>query len=1005
MFKKVQPQVSFPKLEEETLKYWDEQNIFEKSVEKNPSDKTFIFYEGPPTANGKPGLHHVLARSFKDIIPRYKTMKGYRVERKAGWDTHGLPVELQVEKALGLKNKQDIENIVPGDVRASVIEFNKQCKASVWEYRDLWEKLTKRMGYWVDMRHPYVTYENEYIESVWWQLAQIAELKNAKGDSFLYRGHKVVPYCYRCGTALSSHEVAQGYQTVKDNSVYVKFRIVSGQKIGGVVLGDGAYFLAWTTTPWTLPGNVALAVNPKIQYRWMKGPERGEWFVVAKDQSEALEGKIKYPAEDVLDPEVEYDAGLTMSFSGNDLIGLKYEPLYETAGKDKEKGYKIVAGDFVTTTDGTGIVHIAPAFGEDDATVGKENDLPTLLTVETDGTLSKGFGLPGEGIAVKKKNDKNRYAVDDLIIEDLKARGLFFKEEVYEHEYPFCWRCDTPLIYFAKPSWFIRMSEISGELTENNQHITWVPEHTKEGRFGEWLRGVKDWAISRERYWGTPLPIWECEACDARKVISSFAELTKLSGKTLEDVHKPYVDDVTFACACGQTMKRTPEVLDVWFDSGAMPLAQFAYPNQSTKADTEKIEAGKYFPADYICEAVDQTRGWFYTLHALSTLLNKCGKVPTGYAYKNVICLGHIMDAHGKKMSKSRGNVIDPFQMFKEFGADPLRWLLFSINQPGLPKRFDVKGMRDVQNRVFRMLWNSYSFFTTYASIDNFSPKTDTKASENLLDRWIFSELQMLIKEVDESLEKYDVYLPTKKIESFIDNLSNWYIRRSRDRFWKSEDDSDKEYAYQTLYDVLVTLSKLMAPFTPFLSEEIYRNLTHEESVHLADWPVADEKRIDEKLNEEMKQARFIVTMGLKVRADGKVKVRQPLSKVTGQPLEKDLQNMVLDELNVKEYIGREGMEELVELDLTLTEDLKLEGEMNEINRAIQDGRKKAGFNVEDRILLGYTGKEKVFEKFGDDIGKKVLAIEMTNGDLADAEYQETVKIEGEEFVFSLKRV
>ncbi len=997
-FEKVSSQVSFPKLEEEILTYWEENKIFEKSVKKNPEDKTFIFYEGPPTANGKPGLHHVLARSFKDIIPRYKTMKGYRVERKAGWDTHGLPVELQVEKALGLRNKQDIENIVPGDARASVIEFNKKCKESVWEYRDLWEKMTRRMGYWVDMEHPYVTYENEYIESVWWQLAQIAEMKNEKGESFLYKGHKVVPYCYRCGTALSSHEVAQGYQTVKDNSVYVKFKVKAGQRIGDFTTDDKTYFLAWTTTPWTLPGNVALAIKNDIEYIVLNNKELKERYIFARTRLPDFLELREFLQRAEIENEVFY------VFNGSQLQGVKYESLYETAGKDAETSYKVVVGDFVTTDSGTGIVHIAPAFGEDDANVGRENGLPTLLTVEADGTLAKGFSLPGEGIPVKKKNDKNRYAVDDLIIEDLKKRNLFFKEEVYEHEYPFCWRCDTPLVYYAKPSWFIRMSGLREALVQNNEEVNWVPEHIKEGRFGEWLSGAKDWAISRERYWGTPLPIWECEKCDARKVISSVDELTKLSGKTLEDVHKPYIDDVTFACGCGGTMKRTPEVLDVWFDSGAMPLAQFAYPNRSDETVKQKIETGTYFPADYICEAIDQTRGWFYTLHAIATLLRKAGKMPAGNAYKNVICLGHILDAQGKKMSKSKGNVIDPFQMFEEYGADPLRWMLFSVNQPGLPKRFDVKGMRDVQNRVFRMLWNSYSFFMTYASIDGWQPKANTKSSEHLLDRWIVSELQTLRREVDGSLEAYDVYTPTKKIEIFIDNLSNWYIRRSRDRFWKSEDDADKEQAYQTLYDVLVTLSKLMAPFTPFIAEEIYRGLCGEESVHLADWPVTDEKLINEKLNEDMRHARFIVTMGLKFRADKKMKVRQPLRSVIARPIEKELQDIVVDELNVKEYRGRGDMGELVELDLTITEDLKLEGEMNEINRAIQDGRKKAGFNVEDRITLGYIGKEKVFEKFGDEIAKKVLATEVKNEDLADAEYRETVTIDGEEFSFSLKR-
>ncbi len=1020
-FKKVDAKVSFPKMEEEILKFWDEERIFEKSVKKDSPDGDFIFYEGPPTANGHPGLHHVLARSFKDIIPRYKTMKGYRVERKAGWDTHGLPVELQVEKALGLKNKQDIESIVPGDARASIIEFNKKCKESVWEYRDLWEKMTKRMGYWVDMEHPYVTYENDYIESVWWQLAQIAELKNAKGESFLYKGHKVVPYCYRCGTALSSHEVAQGYQTVKDNSAYVKFRAKAGQKIGDFTTDENTYFLAWTTTPWTLPGNVALAVNEGNQYfiaeveaNDSKLPlQKKEKIIIGNDTSIAINifgepihfGAVSNHEGDNSWASVTYKGGGNILFKnvdyfqGKSILSLEYEPFYPIENKGNKKVQYVVPGDFVTTDSGTGVVHIAPAFGEDDANVAKENDLPTLLTVEVDGTLSKGFGLPGEGVPVKKKNDKNRYAVDDLITEDLKQRDLFFKEEVYEHEYPFCWRCDTPLIYYAKPSWFIRMSEVRDELMRNNEEITWVPEHIREGRFGEWLSGVKDWAISRERYWGTPLPIWECEHCDGRKAFSSIEELKKFSGKTLEDVHKPYIDDISWLCACGGNMKRTPEVLDVWFDSGAMPLAQYHH------LGTGSVE--KYFPADYICEAIDQTRGWFYTLHAIATLLHRAGKVPAGHAYKNVICLAHILDAHGKKMSKSKGNVIDPFQMFEEYGADALRWMLFSMNQPGIPKRFDVKGMRDVMNRVFRMLWNSYSFFTTYASIDAFVPKPDMKSSANLLDRWILSELQLLVQEVDESLTGYDVYASTKKIEAFIDNLSNWYIRRSRKRFWKSEDDGDKENAYQTLYDVLVTLAKVMAPFTPFVAEEIYRNLTNKESVHLADWPEADGKLIDEKLNEEMRSVRHLVTEGLKLRADAKIKVRQPLgeSRIKNQELRDESLDILKEELNVKNIIADVSLGNEIVLNTEITEELKLEGEAREIIRAIQEGRKKAGFNVENRIALGYQGKEKVFAMFGEMIAKEILATEVKNEQIENAEYSDSIELEGEKFVFQLKRV
>lgn len=1013
MFQKVDPKQSLPKLEEEILQFWQKEKIFQKSVEKEAPQGNFVFYEGPPTANGKPGLHHVLARAFKDIIPRYKTMKGYRVERKAGWDTHGLPVEIQVEKALGLKNKRDIENIVPGDVRASIIEFNKRCKESVFEYRDLWEKITERMGYWVDMEHPYVTYENTYIESVWWQLAQIAKLK-VKNEEVLYKGHKVVPYCYRCGTVLSSHEVAQGYREVEDNSVYVKFK---AQPDPGKGIDGNTYFLAWTTTPWTLPGNVALTVHPEVNYVLAKVGE--EKFIVA----EKLVPKLfeKFTVEKV--------------FSGKDLFGLRYECLFGNTEKDMPHCYQIVAGDFVSLDEGTGIVHMAPAFGEDDAEVAKKNNLPTLHTVDAEGKII--VNVPGQGIPVKKKNDKNRYAADDLIIEDLKKRNLLFREEMHRHEYPFCWRCDTPLIYFAKPSWFIRMSALQKELTDNNEKVNWIPEHIKEGRFGEWLRGAKDWAISRERYWGTPLPIWVCEKCEKHHVVSSAEELTMLSGKTLEDLHKPYVDDLTWQCECGGTMKRTPEVLDVWFDSGAMPLAQFSYPNQASEEEKKKIEKGETFPADYISEAIDQTRGWFYTLHAIATLLEKAGVVETGNAYKHVICLGHILDAQGKKMSKSKGNVIEPFQMFDEFGADPLRWMLFSINQPGLPKCFDVKGMRDVMNRVFRMLWNSYSFFVTYASIEKWAPSAKTtegqaSSSKNLLDRWILSELHVLLKDVTESLDRYDVYGPTQRIESFIDHLSNWYIRRSRRRFSRSDDTEDKESALATLHTVLVTLAKVMAPFTPFLAEEMYRNLTlpnakaigggqaGEESVHLADFPEMDERLIDEKLNSLMRDVREIVSAGLQKRAEAKIKVRQPLKEIRlrsdkyeklfdaiSDPQDRMfLERIIFEELNVK-FIYFDGVAtEDVVLNVEITPELKLEGEAREIIRAIQEGRKKAKFNVEDKIVLGYKGKENIFKnpQLKVMIEKEVLATDIKNSELPDAEYSETVKIEKEDFSFTLKR-
>jgi len=1206
-FKKVDAKVSFPKMEEEILKFWEENKIFEKSVEKNPEDKPFVFYEGPPTANGVPGLHHVLARAFKDIIPRYKTMKGYRVERKAGWDTHGLPVEIQVEKELGLRNKQEIESIVPGNPRESVIAFNKKCKESVWKYKDAWEKMTRRMGYWVDMNNPYITYENKYIESVWWVIAQIFKSKNKKGESLVYKGHKVVPYCYRCGTALSSHEVAQGYQKIKENSVYIKFK---AKKDGKIITDDNTYFLVWTTTPWTLPGNVALAIGSKIKYVKIKiekiegdtflleNIKTGDSYITAWDTDQVdLFVKDKnipasYRAGDDKRAILTTDGQKTrveMSYKIlkiSEISKLEYDFLYKTNTTDK-KAYYIVTSNFVSTEDGTGIVHIAPAFGEDDANVGRENNLPTLLTVDQEGKISA--DVPGKGIAVKKKNDKGKYAVDEMIIEDLKNRDLFFKDELYEHDYPFCWRCDTPLIYYAKPSWFIRMSELAGDLVKNNENINWIPENIKEGRFGEWLKGVKDWAISRERYWGTPLPIWECIKCEETKAVESIEEireqlgnpnklflvrhgeaennvlnivdsfesgkkypLTKKGVKQVEkitkqlkgekidiifssplqrtketaeiiskeigadiiisdkiretdhgnyngksfdevrktypdsaihldtdkdglegfrdirkrmssfldeisekykgknivvvshgdplvslkailqeepvenlekiiypqkgecsvffsssfDLHKPYIDEVKIKCNCGEKMQRVSEVLDVWFDSGSMPLAQFFYPNAATEEDKKKIESGKFFPADYISEAIDQTRGWFYTLHAIATLLHKDKKVPTGYAFKNVICLAHILDKDGKKMSKSRGNVVEPMEVMDKFGADMLRWMLFTINQPGIPKRFDIKGMQDIMNRVFRMLWNSYSFFVMYANIDKFETTNYKLKTKSLLDKWILFELNILIKKVGDGLENYDIYSSAKEIEKFIDNLSNWYIRRSRKRFWKSEDDADKKEAYQTLHNVLVTLAKLMAPFTPFVAEEIYKNLTGEESVHLAEFPEADEKMIDEKLNQEMESARNIITEALQLRAKAGIKVRQPLNKfsIFNFQFSKELEEIIKEEINVKKLVlDRKERDEMI-LDTEITEDLKLEGQTREIIRFIQEMRKEAGYEVDNRIQVGFQGAGDVFKKFGDLIKKEVLALELKGGSLESIDLEKEFAVDGKKVKIQIKR-
>lgn len=998
-FKPIDPKKKLPQLEEEVLEFWENDKTFEKSIRIREGGENFIFYEGPPTANGKPGLHHAIARAFKDIIPRYKTMKGYKVERKAGWDTHGLPVELQVEKQLGLKNKQDIENIVPGNPRQSIIDFNQKCKESVWEYKDLWTTFTKRMGYWVDLENPYVTYEDKYIENVWWVLQQMATVNDEQKNSIVYKGHKVVPYCYRCGTALSTHELAQGYQTIKDNSVYIKMKLI-GQ--------ENTYFLVWTTTPWTLPGNVALAIGKNFNY--VKVKYNSEFLILVKDRLTVLDD----------------DCEVVEEMTGESLLGMEYEPLFKVENPENKKAYLVIAGDFVSTMDGTGIVHIAPAFGVDDEVVSRANNLPVLNTVNDKGQITA--DVPGQGIPLKKKNDKNRYEVDDLIMNNLKDRGLLFKEELYEHEYPFCWRCDTPLIYFAKPSWFVKMSLFADDLVKNNNEINWIPDHIKHGRFGEWLAGVKDWAISRDRFWGTPLPIWECDQCHSFEVIGSKKEVEEKSGKTLTDLHKPYIDEVVWKCECGGNMNRVPEVMDVWFDSGSMPTAQFGYPNNATEDDKKKIESGDFYPADYISEAIDQTRGWFYTLLAIATVLNKAGKVPTGFPYRNVICLGHINDKNGKKMSKSRGNVVDPADVMNQFGADIMRWYMYTINQPGLPKRFDPKGLQDINNRLMRMLINSYSFFVMYANTDDWQPDNnkDFKPS-NFLDQWILSELNKLISLVDDRLGKYDIYEAAKEIEVFVDNLSNWYIRRSRRRFWKSESDIDKNEAYQTLYDVLTNLCKLIAPFMPFVAEVIYRNLTEEkESVHLQNFPESKIESIKSNLNQQMDVVRKAVELGLAARAKASIKVRQPLSQIivvtTGETqLEDNLIDLVRDEVNVKEvkiekeFIGddtwsvAENYGLKVYIDIKITNELRLEGLSREIVRHIQEARKAAGLNIDDRIKITWLTEsaeiKEVMIVHHDYIAGEILAENLAENSSGDFSFKTEVMIEGRKLQICLNKI
>jgi len=893
--------MNLPELEQKILKFWDKKKIFQKTLQKTKKGSRFVFFEGPPTANGLPGLHHVEARAFKDVIPRYKTMQGYFVERKAGWDTHGLPVEIQVEKELGLKSKKEIE-------KYGIEKFNKKCKESVWRYKTEWEKMTSRIAFWLDLKNPYVTYENEYIESVWHILKKIWE----KG--LLYKGLKVVPYCPRCGTALSSHEVAQGYKTVKEPTIYLKLPIKAEA---------ASFFIVWTTTPWTLPANAAIAVGENITYVKIRiGQEK---YILAKERLGILDEK--YEIED--------------EFLGGAMLGREYDSPYPM--KTNKPAYRVVAANFVSTQEGTGLVHIAPTYGIEDMELGQKENLPQISTVTPEGIVKKDLGLPGEGKFVKD--------ADEEIKSDLKKRKLLLKEEIYQHEYPFCWRCDTPLLYFAKTSWFIKMTDLRGQLMANNELINWEPAHIKDGRFGEWLREVKDWNLSRERYWGTPLPVWECTKCGEIKVIGSIKELPK----KLKDLHRPYIDEIIFPCSkCSGQMKRAPVVIDCWFDSGAMPYAQWHYPFENR----DRIEEGISFPADFISEAVDQTRGWFYTLHAISTLLDK------GPAYKNAICLGHVLDAKGQKMSKSKGNMVMPMDVIDQFGADCVRWYLYTINSAGEPKRFDIKDVKDKYNRFFGTLYNTFLFYTTYVE-RNFKPAKKFKA-KNILDKWIVSLLNSLAQQMEEGLEHYDVVGPARAYEKFIDDLSNWFVRRSRRRFQKPENAAEQNEAAQTLYYVLLTLAKLAAPFIPFITEEIYLNLKKSrmsESVHLCDYPKPDKKAINHELEEKMAQVRQIVALALAERAGAGIKVRQPLGelKVKSEKLkaEKELLELIKDEVNVKEIIFDESLAADIKLDKKITKELKEEGLARELVRQIQDMRKQAGLTRKDRIELRLTSGDK----------------------------------------------
>jgi isoleucyl-tRNA synthetase len=858
MYKELSSQLNIPAIEKEILKYWDENQIFQKSVESRDPAKAFIFYEGPPTANGRPGIHHVISRTIKDFVCRYKTMQGYRVERKAGWDTHGLPVEIEVEKELGFKSKDEIEQY-------GVAKFNQKCRENVWKYKKEWDELTRRIAFWVDLEHPYITYENDYIESIWWILSEFWK------KNLLYQGHKIVPYCPRCETPLSSHEVSLGYRDVEDPSVYVRMRLKGETNIS---------FLVWTTTPWTLISNVALALHPEIKY--VKVKHDGEFLILAEARLSVLKGPFE----------------IVQTFLGKELLGKEYEPLFTFCKSDKKMHYT-VAGDFVSTEDGSGIVHMAPAFGEDDYQAGLRYDLPVLQPVDKSGQFTDEV-VPFKGKFVK--------AADPEIITNLDERGLLYKSEKYLHSYPHCWRCNSPLLYYAKKSWFLRTTAMKDRLIAHNKTIKWYPKEVGEGRFGEWLENNVDWSLSRDRYWGTPLPIWVCSGCGHTHCIGSVVELKKLSGfKPDIDLHKPSIDEVYISCPkCHGQMQRVPEVIDVWFDSGSMPMAQWHYPFENR----EKFEQS--FPADFIAEAVDQTRGWFYSLLAISVLLfdKPCYK----------ICLSNdlILDKFGQKMSKSKGNTIDPNLILNEYGADPLRWYLLTVSPPWVPTRFDVEGLKEVVRKFFGTLVNVYSFFVVYANVDKFvyqkSQLSITKRAE--IDRWLLSSLNALVEKVEDYLERYDLTKAARAISDFvIDDLSNWYVRRCRRRFWKSEMGEDKRAAYETLYETMYALSRLLAPFIPFTADEIYLNLTRERtgepaSVHLSFYPRQKDAKHsyrDLELEERMNAIRRVVFLGRSLRNESGIKVRQPLLRMivvaTDEAFKKQIAgmaNLILEELNVK---------------------------------------------------------------------------------------------------------
>ena len=1050
MYKQVPTSLNFVDREKAVEKFWEDNNIFKKSMEHRKEGETYTFYDGPPTANGKPHIGHVETRTIKDMIPRYRTMKGYMVPRKAGWDTHGLPVELEVEKLLGLDGKEQIEEY-------GLAPFIDKCKESVWKYKGMWEDFSRTVGFWADMDNPYVTYDDNFIESEWWALKTIWD----KG--LLYKGFKIVPYCPRCGTPLSSHEVAQGYKAVKERSAIVRFK----------VKGEDAYFLAWTTTPWTLPSNVALCVNPEETYLKVKAAD-GYTYYIAKALADkvlgslAEEGKAAY---EVLE-----------TYVGKDLEYKEYEPLYKCAGdaaeKQKKKAHFVTCDDYVTMTDGTGIVHIAPAFGEDDSRIGRNYELPFVQFVDGKGDLTA--ETPYAGKFVKD--------ADPLVLKDLDAEGKLFDAPKFEHDYPFCWRCDTPLIYYARESWFIKMTAVKDDLVRNNKTINWIPASIGEGRFGNWLENIQDWGVSRNRYWGTPLNIWECE-CGHQHSIGSREELYKMSGnekaKTVE-FHRPYIDEITITCPeCGKQMKRVPEVIDCWFDSGAMPFAQHHYPFENKDLFEQQ------FPANFISEAVDQTRGWFYSLLAESTLL--FNKAP----YKNVIVMGHVQDENGQKMSKSKGNAVDPFNALETYGADAIRWYFYTSSAPWLPKRFSGKAVQEGQRKFMGTLWNTYAFFVLYANIDNFDASKYTLEYDKLpvMDKWLLSKLNSTVAEVDSNLDQYRIPEAAKALQDFVDEMSNWYVRRSRERFWAKGMEQDKINAYMTLYTALVTICKAAAPMIPFMTEDIYQNLVRSndasapESIHLCDFPVVNKDHIDKKLEEDMEDVLDAVVMGRACRNEAAIKNRQPISRMyikADFTLSEFYQEIIEDELNVKEVVftddvrdftsytfkpqlrtvgpkygkqlggiqkhlaaldGNAAMDELnadgalkfdvdgvaveltkddllidmaqkegyvsqednkmtVVLDTNLTPELVEEGFVYEIISKIQTMRKESGFEVTDHIRVSINGNDRLSEiarKNKDAISGKVLADELTSG----AEYgvSKEWNINGENAVIAVERV